>query len=61
MKWAKEYPSQETVAYKMQAKSESAHQSEYSELEKKLVSWFTLLESGQAVVTDRLIRERALV
>ena len=59
VKWAKEYLSQETVAHKMQAKS--AHQSEYSELEKKLFSWFTQLESGQAVLTDRLIREKALV
>ncbi len=58
VKWAKEYLTQETVAHKLHAKP--SHKSEYTELEKKLFSWFTRLESGQAVVTDKLIREKAL-
>ena len=58
MKWTKEYLLQETVAHKLHAKS--SHQSEYTELEKKVFSWFTRLESGQAVVTNKLIREKAL-
>ena len=59
VKWAKEYLMQETAAHKM--KSKSTHQSEYTELEKKLFSWFSHLESGQAVVIAKLIREKALV
>ncbi len=60
IKWAQEleYLSKETVAHKLNAKS--ARPSEYVELEKKLIFWFTRLESGQAVVTDNLIREKAL-
>ncbi len=58
MEWTKEYLLQETVAHKLHAKS--SHQSEYIELEKKFFSWFMRLESGQAFVTDKLIRDKAL-
>ena len=58
VEWAKRYLSQETVVKKLQSKS--VKPSQYSELEMKLFSWFSRLESNQAVVTDKLLRERAL-
>ena len=46
------------MTHKLHAKSE--HKSNHIELEKKIFLWFTRLEAGQAVVTDILLREKAL-
>ena len=58
VEWAKRHLSQETVVKKLQSKSVKS--SQYSELEMKLFSWFSRLESNQAVVNDKLLREKAL-
>jgi hypothetical protein len=60
VEWAKNYlPSlQETVSKKLQSKS--AKKCDYAELKSKLYAWFTRLEHSQAVVTDELLREKAL-
>ena len=58
VEWAKNYLLQETVSKKLQSKS--AKKCYYAELESKLFAWFTRLENSQAVVTDKLLREKAL-
>ena len=50
---------EETFSKKVQSKS--AKKCNYAELERKLFAWFTRLEQSQAVVTDKMIREKALV
>ena len=50
---------EETFSKKVQSKS--AKKCNYAELERKLFAWFTRLEQSQAVVTGKLIREKALV
>ena len=58
VEWAKRYLSQETVVKELQSKSVKS--SQYSELEMILFSWFSRLESNQAVATDKLLRGKAL-
>ena len=69
MNWAvkefdlKEAPAPDITIQVSQEKlqSKSAKKSKYSELENKyLFTWFTRVEANQAVVTDKLLREKAL-